>query len=124
MLNGPGLSTPNCWSPKLRNPQSGASSMIQPRVEAIDGKMNASQNMNSSPRENGTFVRASTSAIATAMGKLKTVTEDQIVSEFPSELKSPGIANAACQFPRPHSNGGTRTLTPWLNESTRRSSTG
>src|SRR2546428_2440637 len=110
MSKGPGFAAPSCWSVQLKRPQSGASNMIQPRVDAIEGKMNASQNTNSSPRENGMFVRASASAIATATGKLTNVTDDQIVSEFPMDERSPCIASAACQFPRPHSNGGGSTF--------------
>src|SRR2546428_7779178 len=124
MSKGPGFAAPSCWSVQLKRPQSGASNMIQPRVDAIEGKMNASQNTNSSPRENGMFVRASASAIATATGKLMTVTDDQIVSEFPMDERSPGIASEACQFPRPHSNGGTRTVGAWLDESNQRSRNG
>src|SRR5258706_4226140 len=124
MLNGPGRATPSCCNPQFRNPQSGVSIMIQPSVDAIVGKMNASQNSISSPCENGTFVGARMSAIAIATGRLTTVTEDQMIKEFPSDWKRPGVENASVQLPRPHSNGGTMAFGAWLKLSTRSSTTG
>src|SRR5690349_18485508 len=122
MLNGPGRGTPSCCNPQFRKPQSGVSIMIQPSVEAIGGKMNASQKRNSRPCENGTFVRDSTSAIAIATGRLMTVTDDQTMSEFPSDWNSPGVESASVQLPRPHWNGGTMVFGAWLKLSTRSSS--
>src|SRR5260221_13957815 len=88
--------------------------MIQPSVDASGGKMNASQNRNSSPCENGTFVRASTSAMPIATGRLTTVTPDQMISEFPSDWNSPGAENASAQLPNPHPKGGTIGFGAWL----------
>ena len=58
MLNGPSSTPGRRAISALMKPQSGLSSITQPNVAALDGKMKAIQNTNSRAREWGMFVHA------------------------------------------------------------------
>src|SRR5262245_36964398 len=99
MLNGP-LSTKGKKAISLlRNPQSGLINITQPNVAALDGKMNAIQNTNSRARAWGTFVRASSRAMAMASGKLNSDSRVHTTNEFQIDSVSPGNSQAWIQLP-------------------------
>src|SRR5438552_18975547 len=108
MLNGPSPMKGNVSTALFRKPHPGPSSIIHPRVEATLGKIYATQNMNSSPREKGSRVRARTKLIAIAIGKLMAATRNHIVNEFHNDDRSSGCSQAVIQLENPHSAGPTR----------------
>ena len=58
--------------------------------------------MNSRPRLNGMFVRASVHAMNVAAGKLTNMTSVQIMTVLPTALSSEGSVKATRQLSSPH----------------------
>src|SRR5262245_30200206 len=108
MLNGPSATPGSRAISLLMKPQSGLSSMTQPNVAALDGKMKAIQNTNSRARECGTFVRASSRAMTMASGKLNSDSKNHTTNEFQIDSVRPGNDQALIQLPNPQIGWPTR----------------
>src|SRR5205823_15066128 len=78
-------------------PTRGSTSSIQPSAVESAGRKKDSQNMNSRPCAQGTFVRASTQASRTPMGKEMSWYQKATLSVFQSDWNTPGVAQAWAQ---------------------------
>src|SRR5579883_2072667 len=97
MLKKPAGSPSRVVATWFSTPTRGSSRSIHPRVVESAGMKHDSQNRNSSPRAQGTFVRARAQASTMPIGNEIAWYENATESVFQSDWSNPGALHASIQ---------------------------